>query len=400
MSAIILDGHLKSALAAVRSLGQAGITISVGAERSTAMSLHSRYATSVFLYSSPYEYEKRFIERVKREAKRLGDKPVIFAFSDVTYLTLFLHRDELSKSATLIFPEEKSVDIAFDKAATYSLARVSGVPVIPTSIPATKEELMSVAEHLSYPVVLKPRRSVSWKDGKGIFGSVTFVQNKDELIERFFESRNRYGESPIVQELIYGEEYGVEMLADSGKPYARVTHRRIRSLSPTGGASVIKETLSQGIVKSTLEAYAEILVSKLLWSGPIMVEFKIEHGSGNVYLMEINGRFWGSLPLSVAAGVDMPRLYYEFARGEKKEGLAVGNEGVITNHFLGEVLHLLRVLFAFDPMRAFLYPPRLKAVKDFCTPSLLGVKSDVWSIHDPKPAFMEVADTLVKYFRK
>ncbi len=399
MSAIILDGHLKSALAAVRSLGWAGVRVSAGAERATAMSLHSRYAADVFLYASPYENQERFIDRVKREAKRLGDRPVVYAFSDATYLSLFEHRDELAACATLVVPEETAVGIAFDKAATYSLARVSGIPTIPTYTPATKEELTSLAGRLAYPAVVKARRSVSWKDGKGIFGSVTFVRSREDFIDRFFELRNRYGEAPLVQELVYGDEYGVEMLARAGKPYARVTHRRVRSLAPTGGASVVKETLGQGSLRNTLEAYAEMLVSKLSWSGPIMVEFKVDSDSQRPYLMEVNGRFWGSLPLSVAAGVDVPRLFYDVARGEEPAGLATARDGVVTRHFLGDVLHLARVLFALDPMRRFLYPGRFETLAGFFT-AFFGTESDVWSFRDPKPAFMEIADTIRKQLWK
>jgi len=42
-----------------------------------------------------------------------------------------------------------------------------------------------------------------------------------------------------------------------------------------------------------------------------MVEFKHSRRTGAWALMEINSRFWGSLPLSLAAGVDFPRYLYE-----------------------------------------------------------------------------------------
>lgn len=42
-----------------------------------------------------------------------------------------------------------------------------------------------------------------------------------------------------------------------------------------------------------------------------MVEFKRDPDSGRFALMEINGRFWGSLPLAVAAGADFPAMLYE-----------------------------------------------------------------------------------------
>ncbi len=396
MSAIILDGQLKSALASVRSLGRAGVIISVGAERPTAMSLHSRYTTNTFTYPSPYTQQEAFITRVREEAIRMGGKPVVYAFSDATFLSLYLHREDLSEYMTLVFPEEKAMEIAFDKAATYSLARISGIPTITTFAPEMAHEVAQMGETFAYPVVIKPRRSVTWKDGAGVFGTASFIQNKEDLIRTFSELKKTLGEAPLIQTLVHGEEYGVEMLADKGVVYACVTHHRIRSLSPTGGASVLKETLHAGDLKNTLEAYAKTLVTKLSWTGPIMVEYKVDSDSREPKLMEINGRFWGSLPLSVSAGLDIPYLYYRYAQGEKlSQTLETAREGVSSIHFLGDVKHLLRVLFANDPMRKLLYPPRLKALRDFCILPR-GVMYDVWSFHDPKPALMEIVDILKK----
>jgi hypothetical protein len=112
--------------------------------------------------------------------------------------------------------------------------------------------------------------------------------------------------------------------------------------------------------------------------------------------MEINGRFWGSLPLSVIAGVDVPYLYYlQVTENNVPSPTATGYEGVVSNHFLGDILHLVRVLVRRDPMRKYLYPTRIQAIRDFCILPL-STKADVWSFQDPKPAFMEIIDILKK----
>lgn len=396
MHAIILDGNLKSALAAVRSLSKHGISVSVGAERPTGMALHSRYATSRFVYPSPYTEREACVRAIKAEAVRLGGKPVVYAFSDATYLMLYQAREDLSEYMALVFPSDRSVGIAFDKAATYSLARVSGVPTIMTYAPETETEVERLAHTLRYPAVVKTRRSVSYHEGKGIFGSAIFVHTPEELVHTFMERKARCGELPIVQDLVVGEEYGVEMMALDGHAHAVVVHHRLRSLSPTGGASVLKETVSDSILKSTMLTYAEKLVYTLGWSGPIMVEFKVDADSREPLLMEINGRFWGSLPLSIAAGVDMPYLYYLLARGEAlPQGLWTARDHVITRHFLGDCMHILRVFFDRNLMRKSHYPRRWQACKDFCSVPR-GTMSDVWSFGDMLPTFYEIIDMLKK----
>ncbi len=394
--AIVLDGHLKSALSIVRSLGQKNIPVYVGAERKTAMALHSKYVSGKFMYPSPYRDQDAFVRTIKAEAVRLGGKPVMYACSDATLLLLYEARESLEEYVTLVFPEERSMEIAFDKGGTYSLARVSSVPTITTHLMETREEVERLAKDLVYPVVVKPRHSVIWKDGKGIFGSAHFAHTQEELPIMFSNYREKTGEAPLIQPYVEGEEYGVEMLAEEGRPYAMVTHHRLRSLSPTGGASVLKETIENGEVRKQLEENATILVEKLSWTGPVMVEFKIDSDSREPLLMEINGRFWGSLPLSVFSGVDMPYLYYKVVtENEIPKEVIRGKEGVVSNHFFGGVLHLMRVLFARDKMRARAYPKRLHVLKDFFRIPK-GTYSDVWSLQDPKPAFFEVIDILSK----
>lgn len=399
MKAIILDGQLKSALATVRSLGKKGITVSVGAERATGMALHSIYATHTFVYPSPYTDQSAFIDAVIQETVRIGGKPLVYAFSDATFLSLYTHRTQLSEFVTLEFPDEKAIDIAFDKAATYSLAHVSGIPTITTYTPETVEEMVRLSESLQYPVVIKTRRSVTWNNGGGVFGSASFIQHKESLQKKFTELKEKLGESPLVQEVLYGEEYGVEMLVQKGKVYAQVVHHRLRSLSPTGGASVLKEIVDEGDLRYMLVTYAEKLVQKLAWTGPIMVEFKVDSDSREPKLMEINGRFWGSLPLSIAAGVDMPYLYYRsVCMGGDISSLVTDQAGVVTRHFLGDLRHLLRVLFARDHMRNTLYPRRLSAVYDFFfLPK--GTQSDVWLWSDVKPFFFEFIDGIKKIWK-
>ena len=49
----------------------------------------------------------------------------------------------------------------------------------------------------------------------------------------------------------------------------------------------------------------------LRYTGVAMVEFKVNAKTGEFVLIEINGRFWGSLPLAVAAGANFPLWLYQ-----------------------------------------------------------------------------------------
>jgi predicted ATP-grasp superfamily ATP-dependent carboligase len=223
------------------------------------------------------------------------------------------------------------------------------------------------------------------------------VFSKEELLERTATLAKTTGQAPLVQEFIEGDEYGVEMVAHMGVPLATFVHKRVRSLSPRGGAAVVKETAQKNQQTEDMVGYAKLLIEKLAWTGPLMVEFKINKKNDEVLLMEINGRFWGSLPLAVQAGVDFPLIAYKLARGENTGNIqeAFSAPYVRTRHFLGDLLWVWRVFFARDNMRPYLYPSRLRALWDFKT-EIFRSKGDVFSLRDLKPSFVEYLGILSK----
>ena len=56
-----------------------------------------------------------------------------------------------------------------------------------------------------------------------------------------------------------------------------------------------------------------MLLEALRWHGPAQVEFKIDSRNGTARLMEVNGRFWGTLDLSIQAGMNFPLMACKMA---------------------------------------------------------------------------------------
>jgi predicted ATP-grasp superfamily ATP-dependent carboligase len=114
---------------------------------------------------------------------------------------------------------------------------------------------------------------------------------------------------PLIQEKVEGPGYGVGVLAEEGRILASVSHRRIREYPVTGGPS----TICVSVDEPRLTGYAAALIRELGWTGVAMVEFKKDD---DFRLMEVNPRFWGSLPLATRAGVNLPALLCRHAMGE------------------------------------------------------------------------------------
>ncbi len=382
MHALILDGGVKSALACVRSLGQRGARVTVGAEQSTGMALWSRYAKETFVYRSPLTDPEGFLEDVLAVAQKAGDQPILFSMSDATMLLISRNRARFDGIAQLVLPSSESLEIAADKEKTRSLAESLKIPTPPPAAPAV------------FPVVVKPRHSVVWKEGVGVGGTAAFGFSDAQVRDMVLDVTQKTGEEPLQQTFIRGSEFGFEALCHGGEVLAYAGHRRMRSLSPTGGAAVVKTTV---LLDAGMQTHAETLLKALRWEGVAMVEFKQDAQLGTPYLLEINPRFWGSLPLAIHAGVDFPFLYVLLAEGKFDHIRALTERGyehrVTSRHWLGDVRHLGRVLFARDPLRSELYPSRARALFDFVAPAS-GMRHDVFSLGDPLPFFMEILDHL------
>ena len=59
------------------------------------------------------------------------------------------------------------------------------------------------------------------------------------------------------------------------------------------------------------------ILDALKWHGVAMVEFKQNEENGKFYLIEINPKYWGSLDLSISAGIEMPYYHVMMALGKK-----------------------------------------------------------------------------------
>lgn len=394
MSAIILDGEVKSALATVRSLGRHALPIVCGSIRKTGLACHSTHVVRRFVYTSPKVNQEKFILELIKEAEALfkkdGQKPVLYCFSDATALTVARNFQLLQTYIEMPLPRLEAVEIAADKEKTYELAKELSIPIITLY----KE---SEFGQVQYPCVIKNRHSIVWREGRSFFGTASFVFSHDELITSYHHLKNETGEAPLVQEFVQGDEYGVEMLCDTGKVIASFSHKRIRSLSPRGGAAVVKETALQTKEVELMQKYAAALVNELSWHGPIMIEFKFDRNTGAVKLMEINGRFWGSLPLAVKAGVDFPMEYYKLAKHEETQSpISIELGFMRTRHFLGDCKWVLNVFFKKDSLRKLMYPSRSRAFTDFVLEPLRS-KGDIFDIHDLLPSWFEYIDILKKW---
>lgn len=304
MKVLVTDGANRVALAVVRALGRAGAEVAVVEQERFALkppaSFRSRFVTRHDVLPTLSD-DGAFIDAL---VERSADADVLLPVSTNVVLACAASRDRFR--ARLPVPPAPLLRRANDKSAMLAIARKAGVPIPVTYAPEDDEELDEVVSRVRLPAVVKLR------DDAGTVlepGQRYAIGRTAEELRDAYRRLHALKAFPLIQEKIEGAGYGVGVLAEDGRVLASVAHRRIREYPVTGGPS----TICISVDDPRLTAYAAALIRELGWSGVAMVEFK----KGDDYrLMEVNPRFWGSLPLATLAGVNFPALLCRRAMGE------------------------------------------------------------------------------------
>jgi len=216
---------------------------------------------------------------------------VVISTVDVELVALASRRDELAP-AVLAAPPAATLEVALDK---YALAqRCRDVVNVPTTLLAGPEAL---AAHWDFPVIAKPRAGAG---GRG----VRVVPDRAAL------EALPTDEGLVVQDMLPGEEYSVDVIAGAdGGVIAAVP--RIRSRVDSGVAIA-----GRTVHDPELEGAAAAVAEAIGLVGVANVQLRRDR-DGRAALLEVNPRFPGSLPLTIAAGVDIPSLVVDLFLGRR-----------------------------------------------------------------------------------
>ena len=117
-----------------------------------------------------------------------------------------------------------------------------------------------------------------------------------------------------------------------------------------------------------------------------MVEFKVNFDSKRWVLMEINGRFWGSLPLAVLAGADFPRFLYEMLVKGRRSFPSSFRVGLYARNMLADI-GWMRANLRADRRDPLLMTRPLPTVAGEFVRLLTGRERwDTLTLDDPHPA--------------
>ena len=393
--AIVLGVDTPIGLTVIRELGSHGVPVHAVGRSEHAIGRASKWTSSFSVRpSGPLAgWLPAFIRETSAGALLAISEDDLIALADLP---------PVIEGCKILTPRRAPLDIVLDKTATLKRAAALGIDVPASCQPTNSDDFAVKAATLLYPLVLK------WADPSSILPrlaehGIEFVKAEHVAdAAALVKALSRYSKLnawPLAQSYCPGVGLGQMFHMKDDAATLIFQHRRIHEWPPEGGVSTLCATVpldehAEQRVKS------EALLNSIGWVGPAMVEYRYDAHAGQYWLMEINGRFWGSLPLARHAGAEFAWETYAQALG-----IATGQPEIRERHArytIPETRRLIRVFVGARAIadRQFKSTPwrdLMSYIGDFFDP---GMRYFVWDRRDPGPFFADMKNVLRKLVRQ
>jgi predicted ATP-grasp superfamily ATP-dependent carboligase len=325
----------------------------------------------------------------------------LLAIGESDLLMLNRHREALEARLCLLVPRNDALHQVLEKTACQELARSAGIATPGTRTFTSLDQAREAAAGLTYPVVLKwsdPHQVAAALEAAGLpLVKTGYARDAAELLAQLAPYAP-LGAFPMVQDYCPGHGLGHMFLARDGEILMEFQHERIHEWPPEGGASTLCRSVPldrHGVAREKSRA----LLQRLRWSGVAMVEYRYDPAGDSYVFMEINGRFWGSLPLATAAGLPFAAGLVAHCGATPRELDLPRDYPVLTAcYWIPETKRLLRVLFQkariLDP---FYRPDPLRSLLSYLSfPLRPSSRWFIFQLTDPKPFLSDLTAVLRK----
>jgi len=323
---LVIGDDLRSFLAIVRSLARAGYEVHAAPFDFSSPALASRFISASHRLPRYAVAPAAWLEALQALVAQY-QFALIIPCGDNHLLPLAHHQAELA--APIALPNEAAFEVFFDKEKTRELATRCGVPIARGGPVATE----LVAE-LGLPFALKPRQSVYLHD-VAQRGAVKIVRTPAEVAVAL--QRAAPIDDYFVEAFFAGDGVGVSVLARRGEVVQAIQHRRLAETSEAGGSSSrVSEALDPALM-----AAVTAMCAAVAYHGVAMFEFRQNRATRAFVLLEVNARFWGSLPLAIESGVDFPADLATLLLTDKVLAPRAYRTGVVRRHLTAEYYRIL-----------------------------------------------------------
>ena len=365
-----------------RSLNRSGVTVDVA--NSIDARIRSRGIREFIRLPDPAFDPSGFVNVLRSHIFRNG-YDMLIPTDDQSLAALMEHYDVFKDTVHVACPPPHITRLVLNKAATLEVARKCGIAVPKTVLVSNSAQLTALVRNSSAPLILKPAEKQLRKDE---FKSCV-LKTVGDVAARFPAPRE-FTPPLLLQEYCQGVGVGVEILMHKGECSAIFQHRRLKELPYEGGFAV---TAVAEFPDNALVGLSLALLRALQWEGVAMVEYRVNPVDGRAVLMEVNGRYWGSISLPVILGIDFPLYHWKQVHGESPIVPATYGVGATWRWTAGYVWRLHSLLAQgrrAGPARKALVLTLKQLLRDFGP----ATRDSLYTTSDPMPAVLELLRAL------
>jgi D-aspartate ligase len=311
-TAVVAEVGWVNGLAAVRSLGRAGMRVLALDHRSWALGFSSRYAEQI-ISPDPARDEEAFVALLRDLAEGFDAPAPIFPTHDEHLRVLSRRSKELEDCYRFPFPRWDVLGPLLGKRHQLEAAERAGVAIPRTFHPRSAEEAARAAGETGYPVFLKPSSQLEFR---ALYRRQGFVCATPVELGEAYETMAAH--EPMLQEFVPGGDEQLYTLGSylgaDGEVLGIFSGRKLRQTENGMGTARVGVSLwVDDVVEQGLA-----LLRELGFHGISQVEFKRDPRTGEFKLMEVNARLWQWHGLASACGVDFPVLAYHDLVGRRE----------------------------------------------------------------------------------
>ncbi len=209
------------------------------------------------------------------------------------------------------------------------------------------------------------------------------------------------GAYPLIQEFCPGYGLGHMIFMHDGRPILQFQHQRVREWPPEGGVSSLCRSIGADANRELFDKSVALL-REIGWRGAAMVEYRFDPDTGRAVFMEVNGRFWGSIPLAYHAGAWFGwHTFSVLGLGREPVARRPYAVGLGCRYVMPDLHRLFRImvhpeLIENRALRYGRWPTLARFVADYLRP---GMRYYVFSWRDPMPCLADLGFAVAKVAR-
>lgn len=371
-------------LTLIRELGERKVPVYGIAHSADSIGLASRYLTKGFIHAGGNDELIQLINEIAEN----NNVRFLMTISEQRILFLQNNLHRLPNIVPLI-PNATIMQTVLNKDEVYQLAQKIGINT-PKDYIVVNENL---PKDICFPVILKwanPNAIIPLLNKHEIpFIKCEYCYSKKDLLTALARYR-LIEQQPLIQSYCSGYGLGQMIYLHQGEPVLRFQHKRIHEWPPEGGFSTLCESIDLVEHKALFNQSIELLQA-VKWEGPAMVEYRFNPETGEAMLMEINGRFWGSLPLAYYAGAHFVWMHYSVHVLRNIPPPTKVLVGVCCMFFIPELKRMLTLIFRSNSIqdKTFIYN-MIDELQFFFKHYINGQFFYVFNWHDPKPFLVDI----------